>query len=201
MLEIKDLVRRFSHIKLPSDGFFYENVCAILFFLRTGMNPIYSFPLIDPVTGKRFVHDFDLRTLKTKEVFEQPNDDKTFNFIFKKSFEKNGEYVEVPAKFRLLTGADEKRLRKYEDERSSENYMFEKLCLLVTEIGGNEDKKFIRKFLQMADMEETFALNKKITDVTPGLDLNLNIQSPGGGLVETYFPFSLNFLLPGVLGN
>lgn len=167
---------------------------TLLIMLRIQMNHIYQFPLIDPKTNEVFYHDFDLTTLKTKDVI-QPHSDRTFQFMFKKSYKKDDKYQPIEVRFRLLTGIDERLLRPYE-KGSQNNYLIEKLTLITTEVGGNKDKNFIKKFLEISNLDELLEYNKFTSDVMPGLDLNLEIPSPGGAIVKTYFPFTANFFIP-----
>jgi len=176
---------------------------ALIVMLRIHLDKFYKIPLTDPVSGERFVHAFDLTTLKTKEIETVPNDDKTFDFVFEKSLHKNGEFKPVVCKFRLMTGEDEKNLRdEQKRQKMNENqYTILKLKELISEIGENKEKAFIEKFLRQADMGEVMKLSKYINDVTPGLDMNITVVSPGGEAIHTFLRFSLEFLVPGILGN
>ena len=176
---------------------------ALVVMLRIHLDKIYKIPLIDPATDERFIHDFDLTTLKTKDIDVIPNDDKTFDFTFEKSFQKGGEFIPVNCKFRLMTGEDEKKLREIQKkQRVNENqYTILKLKELLVEVGENEDKQFIEKFLRQADMGEIMKFNKYINDVTPGLDMSITVESPGGEIINTFLRFSLEFLIPGLLGT
>lgn len=177
---------------------------ALLMMLRIHMNPQYIFP-VRSGDGRVNVA-FDLTTLKTKEINVLPDENGLHTFTYHKTLYKNGAYVPIDVKFRLLTGEDENLLRKYEsnienDKTVNKNYTIEKLILLTEEIDGNTDKEAIRKFYNHCDLEEMIGHNKYITDITPGLDLNIKVELPGGELVEMFFPFNVNFLLPGVLSN
>lgn len=176
---------------------------ALVVMLRTHLDNIYKIPLIDPANGKRFIHDFDLTTLRTKKIKAIPNDDNTFDFTFKQSLYKGGEYVPVQCKFRLMTGQDEKTLRNIQKSQNinDNQYTILKLKELVAEIGGNSDKVFIEKFLRQADMGELIHLNRYINDVTPGLDMNITVKSPGGEIIKTFLRFSIEFLMPGILAD
>lgn len=176
---------------------------ALIIMLRIHLEKIYKIPLTDPATGKRFIHDFDLTSLKTKDIKIIPNDDNTFDFVFEKSFQKDGEFIPTTAKFRLMTGEDEKRLRDFQkNQPMNENqYTILKLKELITEIGENKDKTFIEKFLRQCDMGELMKLNRHMNDVTPGLDMNINVVSPGGETINTFLRFSIEFLMPGILGT
>ena len=184
-----------SEVFVRPDEMVIGDRMTLLIMLRLQMNPIYQFPLIDPVTNQVFTHELNLTTLSTKNVDIVPDENGLFTFTFKKSLYKKDKSIDVPVKFRLLTGADEKLLRPYEKNNQS-TYLMEKLIMVTKSAGDNEDKAFIRKFLEQANLEEIFDFNKYTQDVMPGLDLNLEIPSPGGGIVKTFFPFTASFFLP-----
>ena len=177
---------------------------ALLMMLRVQMNPEYIFPFTE--NNERINVHFDLTTLKTKEITVLPDSEGLHTFTYNKTVFKGGDYVPVEVKFRLLTGEDEALLKPYEISsdsinRPNNNYTIQKLILLTQSVGDNSDSKFINAFYNHCNLEEIISHNKYITDITPGLDLNIELQLPGGKQVKTYFPFNVNFLLPGVISG
>jgi hypothetical protein len=192
---------------------------ALIMFMRAQSNPMYKIPV--KTSKGTVVTDFDLRTLKPK-VIQKKNKDGNFNFVFKKSFFKDGKPTEVPAIFRLMTGADEIRLREMRGgtppalepkepmwgtpKAKIGTELIDKLVLLTLSIGGNEDREFIRAFLMQADIDDVVQYNLHMEKCMPGLDLEITVEvetgdmALGGGSgkerVKMQLPFSASLLLP-----
>lgn len=173
---------------------------ALVVMLRIHLEPILHIPLTDPKTEKTFIHPFDLTSLKTKQISVLPDDDGLFDFTFKKSFSKGGEYQDVDVKFRLTNCTDEKWIRSQQlkDPTRKNDQLILKLTRVIKNIGGNEDKIFIEKFLKQADMSEVLQLNSYLDKVMPGLDMNATAQSPGGETISFKVPFLASFFLPNI---
>lgn len=173
---------------------------ALLIFLRIQMDSKFIVPLKDPITRKEFKYELDLTTLKTKDVNVLPDDDGLFSFTMERSYMKDGEYIPVEVKFKLMNCEDEAVVREQQrmnPHMKNEN-MHLRLVQTIQSIGGNEDKKFIDAFLRQADMSEAIKLDDFMDEVMPGIDLSVEAQSPGGGTVKFKLPFSAPLLLPSI---
>ena len=61
--------------------------------------------------------------------------------------------------------------------------------LQVTAVNGNYDREFIRKYIRMMPARDSLALRRYITENTPGIDFNIEIERPeslGGGSFKTF---------------
>jgi len=163
---------------------------ALLIQLRIHLNNLYKINAIDPDSGQPFETDFDLTQLVTKDVDIIPDADGLYDFTFKKNYA-----TPVDIKFRLMTGEDEKTLRLLQQTGTykESEYTRIKIAQTIVNVGGNEDRKLIDKFLLHTDLEELLYLNKYMNDVMHGIDLNISVVSPGGKPVATFLTFGYDF--------
>lgn len=139
---------------------------AVLVFLRVTMDNIYKI-LVD---GQPY--EFDLATLKVKEITAKPNAKMEFDFKLPKS----GDMLT----FRLMTGDDEKDIRLYQ-LKTNQILPFSKVIRLeklITSVNGETDKILISTFVKQMNIMDANKLLKYMNDVTPSLDLEIDVISP-----------------------
>lgn len=154
------------------------------------------------VPNYKFSVYYDLYQMRQKDVAIFPDD----NGEFKYTLEESKKVV----KFRLLTGKDEEYIRNIigDARKKGSKLNINKKAYLtqcVTEIDGERDKILISNLIQRLPLKDFRALDNYIAEVTPGLDLNINVElpepmtSPGGEKVNvynTFLRFDLEFWYP-----
>ena len=81
-----------------------------------------------------------------------------------------------------------KRLSELNDSEYT-RIMTNNMELQVTAVNGNYDSEFIRKYIRMMPARDSLALRRYITENTPGIDFNIEIERPeslGGGSFKTF---------------
>jgi hypothetical protein len=168
------------------------DVEAILIFLRnTSFGPEYNVQLTDPKTSKPFVHTEILDELNIKQTQFKPEDDGLFSV----QLPKTGTMV----KLRILTFSDtidiDKMVESYPAGRTAPRVTW-RLEKQIVEVDGNRDKNMIREFVQNMRLRDSKELKEYSTKIESGIDLDLEVGTPGGGSVKTFLPLNIKFFWP-----
>jgi hypothetical protein len=158
---------------------------ALLIFLRVTMDNIYK---ID-VDGEPY--DFDLTTLKLKEINVKPNENNEFDFLLPKSKRR--------VTFRLMTGEDEIEVRNAAIRMGLNTNLNKMLKLekLITSIDGEKDKMMISAFVKQMNIIDANNLIKYMSEVIPSFDLEIEVISPvTGELKKQFLEFTSEFFFP-----
>jgi hypothetical protein len=168
---------------------------AIMVWLRaTAYGNIYPVQVINPYTGELIETDIDLSTIKTKKLGVKPDKDGYFDFKLPVSGKE--------CKLRLLTVRDVDAItiqrdfelvtlkKQYAD---SLTYTLEKE---IVEIDGNRDREYIKEFISIMRVGDSRAIRKYIDKIESGLDMNVEIQVPGGEPFTTFLPINISFFWP-----
>lgn len=134
--------------------------------------------------GQDYEPTVDLGKLKPRELEEMPD--------------ANGEYaVELPLtktniKFRLLRGADEKRLSKIIESGNKKpggmrvsKLITERYLLQIMEVNGNRDKLYISKFISAMPTRDSLFFREYNRQIEPGIDLDYDFECPYCNHTET----------------
>lgn len=81
-----------------------------------------------------------------------------------------------------------KRLSELNDSEYT-RIMTNNMELQVVAVNGNYDREFVRKYIRMMPARDSLALRRYITENTPGIDFNIEVQRPeslGGGSFKTF---------------
>ena len=81
-----------------------------------------------------------------------------------------------------------KRLSELNDSEYT-RIMTNNMELQVTAVNGNYDREFNKKYIRMMPARDSLALRRYITENTPGIDFNIEIERPeslGGGSFKTF---------------
>lgn len=126
--------------------------------------------------------NLDLLKAKTLEV--EPNDDGEYNVVL--------PLMKMNISFRLLTGADEKRLLKLSEGKKGsvggikvKKLITEKYLMQIMEVNGNRDKTHIKKFIAAMPMKDSMFFREYLSRIEPGIDLSYDFECPNCGHLET----------------
>lgn len=168
---------------------------ALILFLRTSSyGSHYKVSVPDPRNGKSFEYDVDLLKLKYKEINEKPDEKGEFS-------------IEIPmrkkiVKFRLLTSGEEDQIAKnaearkeaYGHEYSEFNTM--RLKASIMEIGGNRDRGYIDRFVDVMPALDAYTIRRKILDVSPDIDMKYEFKAHDGFKFEAPLSMGIDFFFP-----
>ena len=166
---------------------------AIMLWLRaTGYGEMYPVTIYDE-NNKPFETDINLQDLKTKNLGAEPDSEGLFDFVLPLS--KN------QIKFKFLTCGDVDDIERIvEDEREKKlpidnttTYTIERI---IVDVNGTRDKNFIKDFVSTLRIGDGKALMDYIASIESGIDLNINVTTPGGGSVATFLPLNMRFFWP-----
>jgi len=168
---------------------------AILLYLRTtGLGNEYQQMVFDS-SGTMVTSTVDLSTIKTKNLTIKPDEKNEFDYELPISKKR--------VKFRILTQKDEdeieeinKKLMGKNDNIPTTNSL--KLERSIMEIDGERDKMKISHILKNLKIMDVRKFNKYITEIEPGLDLNVVARTQGGESVSTFLRIGRSFWNPDV---
>lgn len=187
-------------IKTPNvivDDLLIGDKNALLLFLRTssyGSN--YKVQVTDPRNNTQFTTEIDLLGLKYVSPAEQPDEQGHFN-------------VELPmrkktVKFKLLTtGEDNQIFKKAEAIKEAYNeeisqFSTLKLKASVISIDGNKDRSYIDKFIDAMPALDALTIRRKITDVSPDVDMKYTFTAKDGYKFEANLVLGIDFFFPNI---
>ena len=106
-------------------------------------------------------------------------------------------------KFRQLTCGDVDDIDKMVERDTQNNipvnnsstYRFERM---IVEVNGNRDRTMIRDFVNVMRIADAKAFDNYIDELESGIDLNIEVTTPGGGSIATFLPLNLNFFWPNI---
>jgi hypothetical protein len=168
---------------------------AILIYLRTtGLGNEYEQMIFD-TNGELVKGVIDLSTLKTKKLEIMPDEKGEFDYILPKSDKK--------IKFRLLTSKDDEEIKKSDEAQKEKNGDISisptlRLERCIMEIDGERDKMRISHMISKLNLLDIRKLNKYITEIEPGIDLDTEARTPGGESVACFLRLGKNFWYPEV---
>lgn len=168
---------------------------AILLYLRTtGLGNEYQQMVFDS-SGTMVPSTVDLSTIKTKNLTIKPDEKNEFDYELPISKKR--------VKFRILAQKDEdeieeinKKLMEKNDNIPTTNSL--KLERSIMEIDGERDKMKISHILKNLKIMDVRKFNKYITEIEPGLDLNVVARTQGGESVSTFLRIGRTFWNPDV---
>ena len=166
---------------------------AIMLWLRaTAYGEMYPVTLLDEF-DEPFDTEINLNELKTIELNETPDEEGLFYFQLPLS--------KAEIKFKLLTMGDVddiERIVADEKERNipinnSNTYRLERM---IVEVNGVRDRVMVRDIANSMRISDARAFNEYINSIESGIDLNINVETPGGGSIATFLPLNFNFFWP-----
>lgn len=186
--------------KILEQGLRYKDLLpgdrnAIMIWLRaTGYGEMYPITILDEI-NEPFDTVVNLNDLKTIELPVDPDEEGLYSFVLPIS--------KVNVRFKLLTCGDvdsiEKIIKKENDDNvlvnNTSTYTLEKM---LVEVNGSRDRQTIRDFANGMRLGDAKAFTQYVETLDFGIDLNINVETPGGGSVATFLPLNLNFFWPNI---
>lgn len=166
---------------------------AIMIWLRaTSYGEMYPI-VLDDEEGTPFETTVDLNGLKTIDLNVEPDEEGLFSFMLPLS--------QKIIRFKLLTCGEMDYLEKIiEAEKNNNqlvnNYSTYKLERMIVEVDGSRDKQFIKEIANSMRIPDAKKLTDFINTIDCGIDLNIEVATPGGGSIATFLPLNLNFFWP-----
>lgn len=170
---------------------------AIMVWLRsTGYGPMYKINLNDPNNDyKEFQVDIDLSKLPIKYLSVKPDSDGLFEYKLPIS--------NKVIKFKLLTVGDieniEQHIENVNKEMGSEFNDSSTYTLLkqIISVDGNFDSNVVKNFVEkQMRIGDVLNFREYINKIESGIDMNITVETPGGGSLETFLPLNTSFFWP-----
>ena len=168
---------------------------AIMLWLRaTGYGEMYPVTLLDEYNVP-FDTEINLNELKTKNLGAEPDEEGLFDYHF--------PLCRAIIKFKLLTcgalDAIEKRVEADKEKgiplNNTNTYMMESI---IVSVNGDRNKSTIKDFANSIRIGDAKAFNTYIESIESGIDLNIEVGTPGGGSVKSFLPLNINFFWPNI---
>lgn len=168
---------------------------AIMLWIRaTSYGEMYPVTLLDE-NDVPFETEVNLNDLKVKKLGAEPDSEGYFDFMLPLSKQN--------IKFKLLTVGDvediDKVLTKEKEEgipiNNLNTYTLEKQ---IVEVDGERNKNFIRDFVQSLRIRDSKELKNYIAEIESGIDLEIEVSTPGGGTIKTFLPLNYRFFWPDI---
>lgn len=187
--------------KILDDDFNYKDLHsgdrdAILIWLRsTGYGHTYPVKLIDPVTDKEFQTEIDLSKLKYKTLGATPDDEGLFTF----HAQKCNQYI----KFKFLTVGEVDEFAKILDEENKDDsesiyntMITTQMEKMIIEIDGERNPTYLKDMIANLPALDAYKFRKYAGEIESGIDLSVSIGTPGGGSIDSFLTFGIDFFWP-----
>lgn len=166
---------------------------AIMIWLRaTSYGEMYPITLFDEAEIP-FETEINLNELKTKYSSVEPDENGHYDFKL--------PLMGSELKLRLLTCGDVDDITYKVDEELKNGYPVNNLSLyrlekMIVSVDGNRNKNIIKAFVKTIRIGDSAKLNSFIETLESDIDLDIVVETPGGGSVATFLPLNLNFFWP-----
>jgi hypothetical protein len=168
---------------------------AIMLWLRaTAYGEMYPITILDEF-DEPFDTEINLNELKTIDLTVEPDADGLFSFAMPLS--------KANVRFRLLTCGDIDDIEKMVQTDNENNIPVNntntyKLEKMIVEVNGDTNKTMIRDFVNYMRIADSKAFNQYVDSIDTGIDLNIEVGTPGGGSVTTFLPLNVRFFWPDI---
>lgn len=166
---------------------------AIMLWLRaTAYGEMYPVTLLDE-NNVPFDTEIDLNSLKIKNLGAEPDENGLFSFTFPLS--------KAVIKFKLLTCGDIDAIERLvaEDKENGvpvNNSNIYTLERTIVEVNGDRNKESIKSFCSSIRISDAKKFDEYVDKIESGMDLKIEVRTPGGGSIKTFLPLNLNFFWP-----
>jgi hypothetical protein len=165
---------------------------AVMLWLRaTSYGEMYPVVVLDE-EGVPFETEVNLNELKFNNLKAEPDTEGYFDYVLPIS--------KTRVKFRMLTCGDIDEIEKIV-EREKENgaildntntYVLQRR---IVEVNGSRNKADIESIFPMR-IGDSASLTKYISEIESGVDLNITLKTPRGGVITTFLPLTTKFFWP-----
>ena len=153
--------------------------------------PEYNCEVIDPDTGEKFKHTFNLTECPFKKIPEDID------------YSQNRFEFELPAskvriEFKLLTGEDEQKIDaeiKSSKKMGTSTEITTRLRHIITSVDGKSDFGVINNFASNMLSRDSIALRQEVFRISPDIELKQEVEI-GGELVTVDIPLTTEFFWP-----
>jgi hypothetical protein len=168
---------------------------AIMLWLRaTAYGEMYPVTILDEF-DEPFDTEINLSELKSIELEVDANEEGLLEFTLPIS--------KGLVKFKLLTCGDIEDIEalvKRDEEKNiplnnTNTYKLEKMFV---EVNGERNRTMITDFINYMRIADSKAFNEYVNTLDSGIDLNIEVGTPGGGSVKTFLPLNVNFFWPNI---
>ena len=166
---------------------------AIMLWLRaTAYGEMYPVTILDE-NNIPFDTEINLNELKTKKLGAEPDAEGLLTFVLPLS--------KANIKFKLITCGDlddiEAMVKRDEENKllinNSNTYAMERM---IVEVNGDRDRSNIVSFINSMRVGDGKKFTEYVESISSGIDLDIEIRTPGGGSVKTFLPLNINFFWP-----
>lgn len=171
---------------------------AVLIALRiTGYGDEYDTKTTCPHCSEVNEKSVLLSELKSKEIVDTPDSEGFFSVQLPK--------CKANIKFRLLNGNDENRLQKVAElgkktvkgKLKVATVLTERYLLQIMDVNGNRDKTYIKKFIGVMPIADSFFFREYLSEIEPGIDLNYDFECNNcGGDYSQEIPITAKLFWP-----
>lgn len=187
-----------NKIKTPginTDDLLVGDRNAILLFLRaSSYGQEYTVNVTDPRNGQVFSDKIDLTKLKAKDIKFLPNEMGEFSYEL--------PVRKLLVKFKILNYREINHVLKMsesiQDAYGEQYSQFGSLKLKaeIVEIGGNRNKDYVTQFVDAMPARDSSELKKRITEVTPDVDMNYEFTTTDGFKFKAKIAVGVDFFFP-----
>lgn len=165
----------------------------IMLWLRaSSYGEMYPVTLLDE-NDVPFDTEINLNELKTKKLNAEPDAEGLFDFVLPLS--------KSVIKYKLLNVGELEEIDMIAEQDKANGaildntptYMLERQ---IIEIDGIRDRAFIKNFIETMRLNDGKELKKKMAEIDCGVDLELEVRTPGGGSITTFLPLNVKFFWP-----
>jgi hypothetical protein len=168
---------------------------AIMIWLRaTGYGEMYPVTLLDE-NNVPFETQVNLNELKTKKLGAEPDEEGLFSYTFK--------LCKANIRFKFLTCGDIDAIEKLVEADkanglpvdNTSTYTMERM---VVEVNGSRDRYVVKEFSNNVRIKDGQDFNAYVDSIESGIDLNIEIRTPGGESIKTFLPLNIYFFWPNI---
>jgi hypothetical protein len=168
---------------------------AIMLWLRaTSYGEMYPITILDE-NDIPFDTEINLNDLKYKELGAEPDAYGLFTFVLPLS--------KIELKFRFLTCGDTDEIDSIVEQDKLDgipidNTSIYKLSRMIMSVNGDTSEQAIKTLAESMRIKDSKAFLDYIEKIESGVDLNITVQTPGGGSITTFLPLNVNFFWPNI---
>jgi len=151
----------------------------------------YNCEIMNPDTGEKQQHTFDLTECQFKEIPEDVD-------YSKNEFDLTLPVTKTNITFKLLTGKEEniianelKNLQKI----GQSGEVTTRLRHVITSVNGNSERAVVNNFVDNMLSKESFTLRDEVARINPDINLKQEVEI-GGETTEMAIPMTVEFFWP-----